>query len=55
MDIGDSGFWVDGMTLNRMGKHYKRSKLDSFLFYAGGPEPTMEQKNKNKTFLFSRV
>ena len=53
--MGDSGFWVDETSFTKMRKHYKRSKLDCFPFYAGGPKLTMEQKNKNTTFLFSRV
>lgn len=55
MDMRDSGFWVDEMPFTKMGKHYKRRKLDSFPFYAGGPKLTMEQKNKNTTLLFSTV
>lgn len=44
MDMGDSGFWVDEMPLTKIGKHYKRSKLDSFFFYAGSPKPIIEPK-----------
>lgn len=40
--MGDSGFWVDETSFTKMRKHYKRSKLDCFPFYAGGPKLTME-------------
>lgn len=53
-DVADWGFQADRTPLSTIGKRYKRSKWDSFLFYASAWDLQIKPKKQTKLF-FSGV